>query len=81
MITDDFLFATIIAGTGIAVDYLRAEVLSSRRFKAAELKREIVQRELHFKKDRVSRSSATAPAPKPAFSDHHEGFECDELAF
>jgi hypothetical protein len=80
VIMDDLLFGTVIAGIGLAIAYLRAEVLSSRRINAAELRREVVQRELRFKKDRLSRSNAPAPATEPEFSSHG-GFRCDELAF
>jgi hypothetical protein len=44
---DEFLLMIIIAGIGLAVAYLRAEYVVHRRFKAAEHKKLIAQRELH----------------------------------
>jgi hypothetical protein len=44
---DDLFIAIIIAGMGLSVEYLRAEYVLHRGFKAAEYKRLIVQRELH----------------------------------
>jgi hypothetical protein len=44
---DDLLIAMIIAGIGLSGAYLRAECVLHRRFKAAERKKLIVQRELY----------------------------------
>jgi hypothetical protein len=49
---DDLLFVMIITGIGFSGAYLRAEVLLYRRFKAAERRREALQRELHTKRVR-----------------------------
>lgn len=80
MIADDLLFATIIAGLGLSLAYVRAELTSRRRLRAAELRREIVQRELHIKEDRLPLANAPPPAAESVFSDLG-GFACDELAY
>ena len=49
---DDLLFVMIITGIGFSGAYLRAEVLIYRRFKAAERRRETLQRELRIKRVR-----------------------------
>lgn len=49
---DDLLLVMILAGIGVSVAYLRAELLLYRRFKAAERRREPLQRELHIKRVR-----------------------------
>lgn len=49
MILDDLLFAIILAGIAFSGAYLRAEALSHLGFKAAERRREALERELHNK--------------------------------
>jgi hypothetical protein len=44
---DDLLFAIIIGGIGLSVAYLRAELVLSQEFKAAERRKELALRELH----------------------------------
>ena len=47
MIVDDCLFAMIIAGIGLAVGYLRAELGLHRSTTTVQRARELVQREVH----------------------------------
>lgn len=47
MLLDDLLFAIILAGIGLSGAYLRAELVVHRRVTEVELRRELVQRELH----------------------------------
>ena len=49
MIPDDLLVVMILVGIGLSGAYLRAEILSHLGFKAAERRREALQRELHNK--------------------------------
>ncbi|MGO9948140.1 MAG: hypothetical protein ACLPWG_14970 [Steroidobacteraceae bacterium] len=49
---NDLLIAIIIAGIGLSVAYLRAELLLHRRLTAVQRRREVLQRELHIKKVR-----------------------------
>ena len=68
MILDDLLIVMIIAGIGLSVAYLRAEVFLYRRFKAAERRREALQRQLHIKRVRSEQiempgQQCTDPSP------------------
>jgi hypothetical protein len=65
---DDLLIAIIIAGVGLSSAYLRAELLLHRRYKAAERRREGVQRELliarvHLEQNGMSRCGGTVVSP------------------
>jgi hypothetical protein len=44
----DLLIAMIIAGIGLSIAYLRAELVVRQEFKAAERKKELALRELHI---------------------------------
>lgn len=46
MILDDLLIAILIAGVGLSGAYLRAELVSHQKFKAAERKKQLFLREL-----------------------------------
>ncbi len=65
---DDLFIAIIIAGTGLTVAYLRAEYVLHRKFKAAEHKKLIVQRELHANRLR----SKQIDAPVAAIRNHQD---------
>jgi hypothetical protein len=69
VIVDDCLFATIIAGIGLAVTYPRAEYVSYRGFRAVEHNRSIVQRELHA--NRLELKQIDEPLPT---SRNHQPF-------
>jgi hypothetical protein len=49
---DDLLIAIIIAGVGLSVTYLRAELVLRQELKAAERKKERALRELHITRPR-----------------------------
>jgi hypothetical protein len=68
MMIDEFLLMIIIAGTGLTVANLRAEYVLHRKFKAAEDKKLIVQRELHANRLR----SKQIDAPVAAIRNHQD---------
>jgi hypothetical protein len=49
---DDLLIAMIIAGIGLSIAYLRAELVVRQEFKAAEQKKELALRERHITRAR-----------------------------
>jgi hypothetical protein len=49
---DDLQIAMIIAGIGLSIAYLRAELVVRQEFKAAERKKELALRELHITRPR-----------------------------
>jgi hypothetical protein len=49
---DDLLIVMIIAGIGLSVAYLRAELGLRQEFKAAKRKKELALRELHITRPR-----------------------------
>jgi hypothetical protein len=53
---DDLLIAMIIAGIGLSVAYLRAELVLHRRMTAAQGKREVLHIELHTKRVSLGRN-------------------------
>jgi len=71
----DLFIAIIIAGTGLTVAYLRAEYVLHRKFKAAEHKKLIVQRELHGNRLRPKQIDAPVAAIR-----NHQDFLSKESA-
>jgi hypothetical protein len=63
MSIDDFLLAIIIAGIGLAVAYLRAELGLHRTTAAAERTRELAQREVHAKRVHLEYDKMPQPVP------------------
>jgi hypothetical protein len=49
---DDLLITIIVAGIGLSIAYLRAELVVRQEFKAAERKKEFALRELHIRRPR-----------------------------
>jgi hypothetical protein len=63
---DDLLSAMIIAGIGLSIAYLRAELVVRQEFKAAEREKALVLRELHITRPRREHT-AVLRQPSPAF--------------
>jgi len=49
---DDLLIMIIVAGIGLSIAYLRAELVARQEFKAAERKKEFALRALHITRPR-----------------------------
>ena len=64
---DDLLLAIIIAGIGLSVAYLRAELVLHRRLTGTLHRREVLQYKLHIKRvpeqNDMPRQSAAYPSP------------------
>jgi hypothetical protein len=64
---DDLLISINIAGIGLSIVYLRAELLLHRNGKAAELKGQLALREAHIKRIRLKENDvAWQPRTNPS---------------
>jgi Arc/MetJ family transcription regulator len=54
---DDLLIAIIVAGIGLSIAYLRAELILRQEFKAAEREKELALRELRITRPRREHTS------------------------
>jgi hypothetical protein len=63
MSLDYLLFAIILAGIGLSVAYLRAELSLHRRMTELQRARELLQREVHAKRVHLDHTEMLRPVP------------------